>query len=603
MDRKSILILLVSVLLYLSWSRLVNRLNPPIPVQPGTNIVTGQVSSGASNAPVATTTATPAAVAALPDSSIPEELVTLEDENARYTISSHGGGLKQVELKKYPEAVGCRPGKKSSTTSFATLNARAMAPAYTVFGDDALVGDAHFALTRTANSVRAEKSFSNGSHLTKEFRLGTNYLLGVTVSWENRTNQPVALPSQEWVIGTATPLDLHDNAMLMTVEWFDGKRANSVSRPWFDNKTLGCFPGTPRNNFTVPATNLVWAAAQNRFFTMVAILPTNSTPASQLVVRQVALPAPTKEELEADLRAITNHFGLQTALIYPPMTLAASQTVERRFDVFAGPKEYRTLDHLAARFKNDVDLVMGFDTGFGGKLFGFFAKTLLLSMNGLYGLGLSYGLTIIVITFIVKLLFWPITQAQSRSMKRMAKLQPQMKALQEKYKEDPKKMQQKMHEFWKEHKINPAAGCLPIFIQIPVFIGFYKMLQSAIELRGASFLWACDLSQPDTIWVIPGLNFPINPLPLIMGATQLWQMRLTPPSPGVDPVQQKIMQYMPLMFLFILYNFSSGLTLYWTVQNLLSIAQMKLTKATEDKAPGSAAAAPKAPMPAPKKKK
>jgi YidC/Oxa1 family membrane protein insertase len=96
------------------------------------------------------------------------------------------------------------------------------------------------------------------------------------------------------------------------------------------------------------------------------------------------------------------------------------------------------------------------------------------------------------------------------------------------------------------------------------------------------------LSQADTIWIIPGLNFPLNPLPLIMGATQLWQMRLTPPSPGVDPVQQKMMQYMPLIFLFILYNFSSGLTLYWTVQNLLTIAQMKLTRASDGKLSTSA---------------
>src|SRR5438046_4363620 len=120
-----------------------------------------------------------------------------------------------------------------------------------------------------------------------------------------------------------------------------------------------------------------------------------------------------------------------------------------------------------------------------------------------------------------------------------------------------------------------------MLFQLPIFFGFYRMLQTAVELRGASFLWACDLSKPDTDWIIPGLNFPLNPLPLIMGSTQLWQTRLTPPSPGVDPVQQKIMQYMPLIFLFILYNFSSGLTLYWTVQNLLTIAQMKVNRAND----------------------
>ena len=102
------------------------------------------------------------------------------------------------------------------------------------------------------------------------------------------------------------------------------------------------------------------------------------------------------------------------------------------------------------------------------------------------------------------------------------------------------------------------SGCFPMLLQIPVFIGFFYMLRSAIELRGATFLWAQDLSTADTIWTLPGLNFPINPLPLVMGATMIWQARLTPPSPGMDPMQQKIMKYMPLMFMVFLYNFSAG---------------------------------------------
>jgi YidC/Oxa1 family membrane protein insertase len=163
-------------------------------------------------------------------------------------------------------------------------------------------------------------------------------------------------------------------------------------------------------------------------------------------------------------------------------------------------------------------------------------------------------------------------------MKRMQALQPQMKAIQEKYKEDPVKMNRKTMEFMKEHKVSPLGGCLPMLLQIPVFFGFYTMIQSAIELRGAGWLWVPDLSKPDTLFMIPGTGFPFNFLPLLMGVTMLWQARLTPPSPGMDPTQQKIMKYMPLMFMVFLYNFSAGLTLYWTVQNLLTILQTKLTK-------------------------
>jgi YidC/Oxa1 family membrane protein insertase len=138
-------------------------------------------------------------------------------------------------------------------------------------------------------------------------------------------------------------------------------------------------------------------------------------------------------------------------------------------------------------------------------------------------------------------------------------------------------------EFWKEHKINPMGSCLPTLLQIPVFFGFYSMLRNAIELRGVPFLWAFDLSQPDTVAHFAG--FPVNPLPLIMGATQLWQAQLMPASPGMDPGQQKIMKFMPLMFIALLYRMSAGLTLYWTVQNLLSILQTKITRTNEPSLP------------------
>jgi YidC/Oxa1 family membrane protein insertase len=419
--------------------------------------------------------------------------------------------------------------------------------------------------------------------------------MAVSVRFENRTDRPVRLPPQEWVIGTATPISVNDNGLLIAMQWYNGATAQRIDQSWFANKTLGCFPGTPREEFVGGDSNVVWAAVQNQFFNMIAVSGTNA-PAPRIVSRHILLPPPTPDELAAHPKATVKPFGIQTAFLYPELALGPKQTVERSYNVFAGPKEYKTLDRLAARLGNNMDLVMGF-----GGFFGFFARVLLLSMNGLHALGLSYGFCIIAITVIIKGVFWPLTNASTKSMKRMAALQPQMKAIQQKYKDDPKKMNQKTMEFMKENKVNPAAGCLPILIQLPFFFGFFTMLRSAIELRGASFLWACDLSQPDTVGVIPGLNFPLNILPLVMGATQLWQMRLTPPSPGMDPLQQKMMQYMPLMFLFILYNFSSGLTLYWTVQNLLTIAQMKLTKASGAKSAHPAAPAPR--LAAPPKKK
>ena len=600
MDRKAIIVLAVSFALMIGWSSLVNRIYPPLPIPIETNRLAGATNrmiahTNVSSAPAAASgsSASTPTTGTLVESEEPETLLTIENDILRLTFTSHGGGLKLAELKKYPESVACRRRNGFSTNKFATLNTKAPVPAFALVGSEALQGDGNFSLTKTSGGARAEKTLPSGARLVKEFQLGTDYLISVAVRLENPTAQPLQLPAQELVIGTATPLDPTDDASLMAMQWYDGVNAQSVKEPWFANRTLGCFPGTPRTEYLAGNTNVIWAAVYNRFFTMIVAPPTN-TPAPQVLARRVNLPPPSAEEVAANRRTVEKPFGVQSAFVYPAMTLAPKQTVERRFDVFTGPKEYKTLDRLASLLGNNMDLVMGF-----GGFFGFFARLLLLSMNGLHALGLPYALTIIVITVIIKVLFWPLTQMSTRSMKRMQALQPQVKAIQEKYKDDSQKMNQKMMELWKQNKVNPAAGCLPMLIQLPIFFGFYTMLQAAIELRGAGFLWACDLSQADTVWVIPGLNFPLNPLPLIMGATQIWQMRLTPPSPGVDPMQQKMMQYMPLIFLFILYNFSSGLTLYWTVQNLLTIAQMKLTKASNPTAPAPA----KPPTPPSRRKK
>lgn len=585
MDRKSILILVVCFILLMLWPALVNRVYPP--PKPGlarTNVVAAAASTnqtGLTNLSSATTQSrgpdsataiaamtaptSPAAVWNLPAGS--EQLVRFDSREAVYTFTSHGGGLKSVELKGYLETVACGRGKRASTNTLAALNRGAPVPALALWAGADIEDGRPFALQQTGSGVIAEKVLTNGLRIVKEFQVGSNYVVAAAVRIENRGTQPVDLPAQELVIGAATPMGPYDDGTYVRVEWYDGQRTVSADQAWFANRSLfGCLPGTPRSEYQSPGvSNVVWASVQNQFFAMVAV-PEQA--ALRLVARPLDLPPPTSAELANDSRIRAKPVGFQAALAYPPATLAPGQTLERQVDVFAGPKEYNTL----AKLGRNVDLVMGF-----GGFFGWFAKLLLTSMNGLHSLGLSYGVTIIVITVIVKLLFWPLTQASTRSMKRMQALQPQMKAIQDKYKPDPKKMNQKLMEFMKENKVSPLGGCLPILLQIPVFFGFFQMLRSAIELRGARFLWACDLSQPDTVALIFG--FPINPLPLIMGATQLWQTRLTPASPGVDPVQQKMMQYMPLIFVFMLYNFSAGLALYWTVQNLLSILQMKLTKA------------------------
>ncbi len=596
MDRKSIIILVISFVLLMLWFPIMNKVYPPKPLPAATNALataTNQFERGATPpAPATTTTTLAPRVAAFPaPAGVKEQVQVLTSENARYTFTSLGGGLKLVELTKYPETVGCH--SKLKEHNLASLNTPAAPPVLAWSGGEALAEDGVFALSEDSGVVRAEKQLTNGLYLTKEFRLASNYLIQATARLENRSAEPIALPAQGWNVGTATPMGPLDNEQFVGLFWHDGSRDSHLEKGWFDNKSFfSCIrlgSSTARTAYTSGPAKIVWAAVQNQFFTL-ALMP--ASPASELTARTIDLPPPSPEVLAENPRAMAKPVGIQVSLIYGPTNLAPRQVLEAQFNIYAGPKQNRTLEIIDAQLHNNIHNVMDY-----GGFFGWFAQALLWAMNGLYLLVPSYAFAIIAITVILKLLFWPLTQAQTRSMKRMQELQPQIKALQEKYKDDPAKQQKKMMEFWKENKINPLGGCLPMLLQLPIFFGFFKMVRTAIELRGARFLWACDLSKSDTLFLIPGLNFPFNPLPLLMGATMLWQARLSPPSPGMDPVQQKIMKYMPLMFLFILYDYSAGLTLYWTVQNLLTIAQMKLTRAKE-----SAAVKPPVPAPAPRRR-
>lgn len=597
MDRKSFFILLICFSLLMLWQPLVNKLFPPIPIPANTNNIPALTNIASPPSPLAvepspTISAADPLPDVKPDNNGPEETVVLENENARYTFSSLGGGLKRVELKKHAANVICDKTQIESTNR-ATLNAPAPIAALAILAGDILRHDSGFKMSQTNDSVRAEKLLPGGLRIIKLFQLSTNFLLQASVRIENTAAQAAGLPAQEWVIGTATPIGLQDESLNMGVQWYNGSSAEFIDESRFANRALGCFPGTPLTHLAAGNSNVVWAAVNNQFFAM-ATIPDTAAPS--LIARKIDLPSGQDPSTENPKKPLPQH-GYQAGLQYPAITLQPNESIERRFSIYAGPKEYNTLARLGGDL--ELDLIMNF-----GKYFGIFAKALLLSMNGLYYWGLQYGWAIVVITIIIKLVFWPLTNASTKSMKRMAALQPQMKALQEKYKDDPKKMNLKLMEFMRENRVSPLGGCLPMLLQIPVFIGFYTMLQSAIELRGARFLWACDLSRPDTVADLGflGFNFPINPMPLLMGVTMLWQARLTPAAPGMDPVQQKIMKYMPLIFMVFLYNFSAGLTLYWTVQNLLTIAQMKLTRSTDIR-PAAVQAPPAARSIPPKKKK
>jgi YidC/Oxa1 family membrane protein insertase len=260
-------------------------------------------------------------------------------------------------------------------------------------------------------------------------------------------------------------------------------------------------------------------------------------------------------------------YGIEGAMGMPGFTLSPGQTASQQFTLYVGPRQYQLLNKLG---NNEVAIMQ-----FG--IFGIVSKFLLASMNFLHGIFGSYAVAIIVLTLIIKSALWPLQNKATQSMKRMQALSPKMTELREKYKDDPAKMNQETMKLYKDYGVNPVGGCLPMLIQIPIFFGFYRMLGSAIELRNSGFLWwVHDLSQPDTVGHLPILGWPINILPLCMAATMLWQMSLSPKSG--DATQQKIMMFMPLIFVVFCYNYASALALYWTVQNLFSVVQLYLTR-------------------------
>ena len=207
------------------------------------------------------------------------------------------------------------------------------------------------------------------------------------------------------------------------------------------------------------------------------------------------------------------------------------------------------------------------------------AKPLLVVLRWFYSYTHNYGVAIILLTLIIKIIFWPLTHKSYTSMQKMKKVQPKIQQIREKYKDDREKLNQELMQIYKTHKVNPMGGCLPMALQIPVFFALYRMLNSAIELRHQPFiLWIHDLTAPDRLNLGFSIDLPmighldgVPVLTILMGITMFLQQKMTPSSG--DPRQEKIMLIMPVMFTFFFINFPAGLVLYWFVNNILSIAQ------------------------------
>ncbi len=295
--------------------------------------------------------------------------------------------------------------------------------------------------------------------------------------------------------------------------------------------------------------NLKWIAVQDRYF-MSAIIPEEAVDASM--------------HLSFDDSKI-----LKNTYVQPEHTIDPDNQHVFKYKLFLGPKSMTVLKSL------DYDLIKAVHFG----MFDILAKPCVWIMNFLYDHFIpNFGIAIIILTIFTKIILWPLGNKSYKSMAEMKKIQPLMAEIKEKYKDDKKRMNQEMMGLYKTYKVNPMGGCLPMVVQIPVFFALYRMLYEAIELRHAPFFgWINDLSAPDRLFrfdfAVPFMEPPygIPVLTIIMGATMFFQQKMSPPAG--DPTQAKMMMMMPIVFTFIFINFSSGLVLYWLVNNVISMAQ------------------------------
>ncbi len=274
---------------------------------------------------------------------------------------------------------------------------------------------------------------------------------------------------------------------------------------------------------------------------------------------------PDQEASSVESRFTNDKDGiLEATLRFPPQEIASKTKLERSFLVYAGPEYYEALKPF------------GFEATLTQGLWGLFRYWLFLSLRFCEKLTGSYGFAILLLTLLVKVLFSPFTHMSFDSMRKMQTIQPKLKAIQAQFKNDPTRLNKEMMELYRRYKVNPMGGCLPMLIQIPIFIGFYQVLAQFVELKGEAFWWFKDLTLPDRLAKIPYVGFDFNLLPLLMIGTMIWQQKVTPQQSMGSPEQAKMMQFMPIVFGFFFYQLPSGLVLYWTVNNLLTVMHQML---------------------------
>ena len=503
-----------------------------------------------------------------------ESELTLSNGSVEVTLKAATGGIESAALLKYRNAKD----HEKNVTGLSDGLFRSLQPVV----PGAVVTDASISpVPGDSRSAVIHLTCSNGLKIVETVSLPeTGYRIEAKYELVNGRDAPLRLagitfwaagvPPTAYLSGDKIYSERHNiDYCLLTA---DGK----------DDKAVNLDPSAKDAKFEKFGTDrpVSWAGSSNKYFASVLFvsrLPGNA--GMKAVRRQLADPE-KKNEL----------YNVPSVGIQADLTVPAGGSESCSFSYYFGPKEVGEVRHLP-------ESVMGAMHFSYFSWFEFLARPMVLLLVYLKDhICHSYGLAIILLTIIVRLIFWPITQKANNSMRKMQKLQPQMKEIREKYKTNPQEMNVRMMELYRKEKVSPLGGCLPLLFQIPVFFALYSALDSAVELRQVGFLWCTDLAKPDLVG--PQIDLPflgptgLHPLVIAMTILMVVQQKMTPSA--ADPMQQKMMMLMPVIMLFMLYNLPSGLTLYWTVSQVFSILQMKygLMIAKREEAKASSAPQP-----------
>lgn len=469
-------------------------------------------------------------------SSKPEELVSFEYKDAAVEFSSKGAGIKKYVYKDVIEDVNLTP--FNTPGFFATLPE---------------VDFREFA--RSQNSITFTGDILPGFEVHKTYTFAENGLNSLQIAFVNNTAHDITL--QPWSFNFGPGLgtvkseekDNERESKAVYLVQYEGRKKATLETLKPKGDEAGIYdPAAERkeeNSSDEDEFNWIWAGVQNRYFLSV-VIPQNWTPG----VLQATSSVVGKKDRLWGLFGQAEEKGPQMTVQMPSVTVDAKSTKEYNSDFYFGPKDYQ--EFLAMPYHLDRSIEFGF--------FGSLGKIARKVLETFYGWTGNYGVAIILLTVCVQVLMFPLTRMSLKSTAQMRKIAPEMKRLQDKYKGNQEALNREMLNLYRKYNVNPLSGCLPMLIQLPIFLALFNALRTSWALHGAGFVgWITDLSSKDPYYV----------LPILMGVVMFFQQKGNMP-PGTDPTQAAMFKYMPLIFTLLFMNFPSGLVLYWLTNSLIS---------------------------------